>query len=85
MPVGMVEQNKYPFWSSTSDRLLHFLKFAAWRSHFRPSRDPNISDREAEVEFPLPNAFESISTSYQDWFTQQFKSRYGSRAAASCQ
>ena len=53
------------------------------RSLFRPSRDPNISDREAELEFPLPNPFESISTSYQDWFTQQFKSRYGSPSDSS--
>jgi hypothetical protein len=48
------------------------------RSLFRPSRDPNISDREAELDFPLSNTFESISSSYQDWFSQQFKSRYGS-------
>lgn len=53
------------------------------RSLFRHSRDPNISDREAEVEFPVPNAFESISTSYQDWFTQQFKSRYSSSSDSS--
>jgi hypothetical protein len=53
------------------------------RSLFRPSKDPNITDSEAELEFPLPNAFESISTSYQDWFTQQFKSRYGSPSNAS--
>ncbi|WP_138497216.1 hypothetical protein [Nostoc sp. PA-18-2419] len=48
------------------------------RSLFRPTKDPNITDSEAELEFPLANAFESISSSYQDWFTQQFKSRYGS-------
>ncbi len=48
------------------------------RSLFRPARDPSITDGEAELEFPLANGFESISTSYQDWFTQQFKSRYGS-------
>ncbi|MCC5643890.1 hypothetical protein LC607_13215 [Nostoc sp. CHAB 5824] len=53
------------------------------RSLFRPSRDPNITDHEAELEFPLPNAFESISTSYQDWFIQQFKSRYGSPSNSS--
>lgn len=53
------------------------------RSLFRPSKDPNITDHEAELEFPLPNAFESISNSYQDWFTQQFKSRYGSSSNAS--
>ncbi|MFN6499909.1 MAG: hypothetical protein RMX65_023360 [Nostoc sp. DedQUE01] len=53
------------------------------RSLFRPSKDPNITDHEAELEFPLPNAFESISTSYQDWFTQQFQSRYGSPSNAS--
>ncbi|MEH2074337.1 MAG: hypothetical protein V7K57_08075 [Nostoc sp.] len=68
--------------SATTNRYIVEL-WVEPRSLFRPSRDPNISDREAEVEFPSPNAFESISTSYQDWFTQQFKSRYGSPSDSS--
>ncbi|MDZ8185058.1 MAG: hypothetical protein RMX96_09415 [Nostoc sp. ChiSLP02] len=48
------------------------------RSLFRPAKDPSITDREAELEFPLANSFESVSTTYQDWFNQQFKSRYAS-------
>ena len=45
------------------------------RHLFRPSPDPDISDREAVLEFPL-NGFTPISSSYQEWFSTQFASRY---------
>jgi len=45
------------------------------RHLFRPSPDPAISDREAELEFPF-NGFETSTTSYQEWFGAQFASRY---------
>nr|WP_290223965.1 hypothetical protein [Trichocoleus desertorum] len=42
---------------------------------FRPTPDPDISDREATLAFPQ-NAFAAIATSYQEWFSAQFASRY---------
>jgi len=45
------------------------------RHLFRPTPDPDISDREASLEFPI-NGFEAIAPSYQEWFSTQFASRY---------
>ncbi|MEP0872852.1 hypothetical protein NDA01_23840 [Trichocoleus desertorum AS-A10] len=45
------------------------------RHLFRPTPDPDISDREATLEFPL-NEFATTPPSYQEWFSAQFASRY---------
>ena len=38
---------------------------------FRPTPDPEITDHEAELDFPLPNSFISISYKYKNWFLKQ--------------
>lgn len=40
---------------------------------FRPSPDPEISDREAEVDFPRSDRFVTVSEDYIQWF-KDFKS-----------
>jgi len=35
---------------------------------FRPSPDPEITDREAELDFPVSAQFVTVSQSYTDWF-----------------
>ena len=43
---------------------------------FRPSPDPEITDREAELSFRTSNEFISVSPSYQQWFYAQYDQRY---------
>ncbi|MBU0655040.1 MAG: hypothetical protein KJ914_07865 [Gammaproteobacteria bacterium] len=45
---------------------------------FRPSPDPEISDREAGADFPTSSRFMSISPAYRNWFKQQQEKSYGS-------
>ncbi|MEO1691376.1 MAG: hypothetical protein AAFR63_07575 [Cyanobacteria bacterium J06631_6] len=45
---------------------------------FRPTPDPEISDREAELEFRPANNFQQVSPEYQEWFNSrlsEFKSQ----------
>ncbi|RJP34149.1 MAG: hypothetical protein C4527_02565 [Candidatus Omnitrophota bacterium] len=43
---------------------------------FRPSHDPEITDHEAELDFPELSGFVSISQSYKDWFSSQITASY---------
>lgn len=46
---------------------------------FRPTPDPEITDREAELEFRQSNEFLSVSAEYQDWFNHrlnEFESQF---------
>ncbi|PSN17945.1 hypothetical protein C7271_15075 [filamentous cyanobacterium CCP5] len=43
---------------------------------FRPSPDPEISDREAELAFRTANPFVTSSPDYQHWFYTQYDQRY---------
>ncbi len=38
---------------------------------FRPTPDPEISDREAELDFPQSNYFLTVSAEYKDWFNNR--------------
>lgn len=42
------------------------------KSLFRPTPDPEITDREAELYFPPSNLFMSVSTKYKYWFFHQW-------------
>lgn len=44
---------------------------------FRPSPDPEITDHEAELDFPVPADYVTISTDYAQWFTNQEAISYG--------
>lgn len=44
---------------------------------FRPSPDPEISDHEAEVDFPRPQRFVTVSPDHKEWFEALKKSSYG--------
>ncbi|MEL6929494.1 MAG: hypothetical protein AAFO95_12765 [Cyanobacteria bacterium J06600_6] len=48
---------------------------------FRPTPDPEISDREAELEFRTANEFLSVSDKYKDWYSQELNS-FNSRMKA---
>ncbi|MEL6494318.1 MAG: hypothetical protein AAFQ41_04240, partial [Cyanobacteria bacterium J06623_7] len=41
---------------------------------FRPTPDPEISDREAELEFRTANDFLSISDKYKEWYNRELAS-----------
>lgn len=43
---------------------------------FRPTPDPEISDREAELEFRPVNEFLSVSDKYKDWYNHELNSFY---------
>ena len=66
LPPGQNEPRKIvEFWVEAKDL-------------FRPTPDPEITDREAELEFRLPNEFSSVSDKYKEWFNREldsFKSR----------
>jgi hypothetical protein len=47
------------------------------RDLFRPSADPEISDREAELDLPQSTAFITVSDAYQQWFANQTAISYG--------
>jgi hypothetical protein len=44
---------------------------------FRPSPDPEISDREAELDFPVSELFVTISAEHVDWFNALKQTSYG--------
>ena len=45
---------------------------------FRPAPDPEISDHEAELDFPVSAKFVTVSEEYQTWFHHQMQYSYGS-------
>ena len=62
LPPGNNEPRKIvEFWVSAKDL-------------FRPTPDPEISDREAELEFRSANEFSSISNKYKDWYNHELSS-----------
>ncbi|MBU1612431.1 MAG: hypothetical protein KKC99_11370 [Proteobacteria bacterium] len=44
---------------------------------FRPSPDPEISDREAQLDFPGPRRYINISATHRRWFERLKDSSYG--------
>ena len=44
---------------------------------FRPCPDPEITDHEAELDFPVSDRFISVSAAYIDWFNALKASSYG--------
>lgn len=44
---------------------------------FRPSPDPVITDREAELDFPASTRYVTVSPDYVDWFNALRDSSYG--------
>jgi hypothetical protein len=44
---------------------------------FRPSPDPEISDHEAELDFPVSSTFVTVSSDYVSWFEDLEASSYG--------
>jgi hypothetical protein len=44
---------------------------------FRPSADPEISDREAEIDFPIPGDYIAVNQSYVEWFNILKNTSYG--------
>ena len=44
---------------------------------FRPSPDPEVSDHEAELDFPESDRFVTVSEEYQQWFYNLTQESYG--------
>ncbi len=44
---------------------------------FRPSPDPEITDHEAELDFPLSGRFLTVHEDYKKWFREKVSSSYG--------
>ncbi len=44
---------------------------------FRPSPDPEISDHEAELDFPESTQFVTVTEDHRAWFKQQTQNSYG--------
>ena len=44
---------------------------------FRPCPDPEVSDREAELDFPVSGRFVTVSPEHKDWFLKQKEMSYG--------
>jgi len=44
---------------------------------FRPSADPEISDHESELDFPVSSRFVSVSPSHKDWYNRLKQVSYG--------
>jgi hypothetical protein len=44
---------------------------------FRPSPDPEISDREAGIDFPIPSDYITVNQSYIEWFNTLKNASYG--------
>lgn len=62
LPPGNNEPRKIvEFWVSAKDL-------------FRPTPDPEISDREAELEFRPANEFSIVSDKYKDWYNHELSS-----------
>jgi hypothetical protein len=60
----------------------HHSRFAEpWvdpRDLFRPSADPEITDHEAEIDFPdILNPFLTISSDYKTWINNRVGASYG--------
>jgi len=47
------------------------------RDLFRPSADPEITDHEAESEFPQSTEFVTVSAAHQEWYAHQAAISYG--------
>jgi len=47
------------------------------RDLFRPSPDPEITDHEAEIDFPMSDEFVLVSDSYIQWFSDLAATSYG--------
>ena len=45
--------------------------WVASKDLFRPTPDPEITDHEAELDFPQSNDFLIVSQEYKDWFNQR--------------
>ena len=45
----------------------------------RPSPDPEISDHEAEIDFPISAKFVTVSADYINWFNAQKMKSYGAQ------
>ncbi|MDJ0900396.1 MAG: hypothetical protein QNJ55_16450 [Xenococcus sp. MO_188.B8] len=43
---------------------------------FRPSKDPEITDHEAELDYPQSDTFITVSLDHQKWFEKQKKQSY---------
>jgi hypothetical protein len=44
---------------------------------FRPSPDPEISDHEAEIDFPVSDRFVTVNDTYKKWFYDLKQASYG--------
>lgn len=44
---------------------------------FRPSADPEISDHEAEIDFPVPVDYIKVNQSHIDWYNALMNKSYG--------
>lgn len=44
---------------------------------FRPSPDPEVSDHEAELDFPVSDRFVTVSEEYRQWFHNLTQESYG--------
>jgi hypothetical protein len=58
--------------------LLYFVE--VWvdpQAMFRPSPDPEITDHEAEIDFPESNIYVSVDPGYIEWFENQKATKYG--------
>lgn len=44
---------------------------------FRPSPDPEVSDHEAELDFPVSHQFVTVSEPHRQWFRELKKKSYG--------
>jgi hypothetical protein len=47
------------------------------RDLFRPSPDPEITDHEAELDFPLSERFLTVSGDHKEWFYKKKENSYG--------
>ncbi len=57
-PSNKTTKNIIEFWVKSKDL-------------FRPTPDPEISDREAELNFPTSDSFLTVSPEYQNWFNSR--------------
>lgn len=63
LPPGAAKNRFVEFWVDPADL-------------FRPSPDPEITDREAELDFPVSTRFVTVSEGHRKWFNNQKKSSY---------
>lgn len=58
--------------------LLYFVE--VWvdpQNMFRPSPDPEITDHEAEIDFPESSIYVTVDPGYIEWFENEQASKYG--------